>query len=81
LASLEDPELRAPGLGDAASVVARHQAVRERLLKLQQDLAHTPPGAVLDGRDIGTVVCPEADVKIYVTATSEVRAQRRFNER
>lgn len=81
LETLEDPELRAPGLGDAASVVAKHQSVRERLLKLQQDFAHTPPGAVLDGRDIGTVVCPDADVKIYVTASSEVRARRRFNER
>lgn len=81
LASLDDPELRAPGLGDAASVVAKHGKVRAELLKLQQDFAGEPPGAVLDGRDIGTVVCPDASVKIYVTASAEVRAQRRFRER
>ncbi|MDX2202299.1 MAG: (d)CMP kinase [Hyphomicrobiaceae bacterium] len=82
VASLEDPELRAPGLGDAASVVARHAKVRAQLLQLQRDFAHgSPPGAVLDGRDIGTVVCPDAVVKIYVTASAEVRAERRFRER
>ncbi len=81
LASLADPDLRGPGFGDAASVVARHPAVRAELLKLQQDFANSPPGAVLDGRDIGTVVCPRADVKIFVTASAEVRAERRYRER
>lgn len=79
--TLDDPGLRAPGLGDAASVIARYAPVRARLLKLQQDFAASPPGAVLDGRDIGTVVCPDALVKIYVTASAEVRAERRFRER
>ena len=54
--------------------------IESELLALQRDFARTPPGAVLDGRDIGTVICPEADVKIYVTATPEVRARRRMLE-
>jgi CMP/dCMP kinase len=77
-ATLDDPGLRGPGLGEAASIVARIPEVREALLAFQRDFARRPPGAVLDGRDIGTVVCPEADVKIYVTATPEVRAERRY---
>ena len=55
--------------------------MRTALLKVQQDFAAQPGGAVLDGRDIGTVVCPEADVKIFVTASPEIRAERRFLER
>ncbi len=78
--SLDDPGLRLPGLGDAASVVARHPSVRAALLEFQRDFARQEPGAVLDGRDIGTVVCPDAPVKIFVTADVEVRARRRFEE-
>ena len=78
--TLDDPGLRTAGNGDAASVVAGHPAVRAALLDLQRAFARRPPGAVLDGRDIGTVVCPDADVKIFVTADVEVRAQRRFDE-
>ena len=79
-ATLDDPELRSREVGDAASLVAKHPPVRAALLELQRRFAHNPPGAVLDGRDIGTVVCPDADVKIYVTATPEVRADRRYKE-
>lgn len=80
LASLDDPLLRSPGFGEAASVVAKLPAVRAALLELQREFARRKPGAVLDGRDIGTVVCPDADVKIFVTASAEVRARRRFDE-
>ncbi|MBX9587665.1 MAG: (d)CMP kinase [Hyphomonadaceae bacterium] len=80
-ASLDDPALRGYGIGDAASIVGRIPEVRAALLQFQQDFAAQPGGAVLDGRDIGTVVCPHADVKIFVTATPEVRAERRFLER
>ena len=79
--TLEDPALRAPGLGEAASIVARIAPVRTALLQFQRDFARRPPGAVLDGRDIGTVVCPDADVKIYVTASPEVRARRRHRDK
>ena len=79
-AELDDPDLRKPGAGEAASIVARIPQVRAALLEFQRSFARRPPGAVLDGRDIGTAVCPEADVKIYVTATPEVRAERRFLE-
>jgi len=79
--TLEDPALRAPGLGEAASIVARIAPVRAALLQFQRDFARRPPGAVLDGRDIGTVVCPDADVKIYVTASPEVRARRRHRDK
>src|SRR5262249_14258560 len=78
---LDDEGLRTPGLAEAASIVARHAAVRAALLEFQREFASRPGGAVLDGRDIGTVVCPDADVKIFVTASSEVRAERRFLER
>jgi cytidylate kinase len=79
-ASLDDPTLRLSGAGEAASVVAKFPGVRKALLDLQRKFAAQKPGAVLDGRDIGTVVCPDADVKIFVTADLEVRAQRRFEE-
>lgn len=79
-ATLSDPALRLPGVGDAASVVARIRAVRAALLDFQRDFARQEPGAVLDGRDIGTVVCPDADVKIFVTADVNMRARRRFQE-
>jgi cytidylate kinase len=80
LKSLEDSGLRLPGAGDSASVVAKFPKVRRALLELQRDFASQEPGAVLDGRDIGTVVCPDAPVKIFVTAAVEVRARRRFEE-
>ncbi len=80
-ASLEDAGLRMPGAGEAASIVAGMPAVRASLLDYQRVFAAQPGGAVLDGRDIGTVVCPTADAKVYVTARPEVRAWRRFAER
>lgn len=79
-ATLDDPTLRHPGLGNAASVVAQIPVVREILLEFQQNFARRQPGAVLDGRDIGTVVCPDADVKIFVIADTAVRAERRYLE-
>lgn len=79
-ALLDDIRLRTAEVGQAASVVAAMPAVRAALLQYQRDVAATEPGAVLDGRDIGTVVCPEADVKFYVTAEMDVRANRRHAE-
>ncbi len=78
--TLDDAELKSAAMGEAASVVAGHPAVRSALLDLQRTFAGRPPGVVIDGRDIGTVVCPDADVKIFVTADVEVRARRRFDE-
>jgi cytidylate kinase len=80
LASLDRARLSVEGLGEAASRVAALPEVRAALLKLQQDFARRPGGAVLDGRDTGTVIAPEADVKIFVTASPEVRAGRRHRE-
>jgi len=84
LSQLRDPALKSDEVGSAASQVAAIPAVRAALLALQRGFAHCPPGgekgAVLDGRDIGTVICPDADVKLYVTATPEVRAERRHKE-
>jgi cytidylate kinase len=80
-ATLDDPALRDPGLGEAASVVAGIPQVRAVMLAYQRAFAERPEGAVLDGRDIGTVVCPDADVKLYVTASPEVRAERRHREK
>ncbi|ODS01764.1 cytidylate kinase [Methyloceanibacter superfactus] len=80
VATLDDPVLRTAGLGEAASVVARHPEVRAVLLAYQREFVRIPPGAVIDGRDIGTVICPNADVKLFVTATPEERAHRRFLE-
>jgi CMP/dCMP kinase len=78
--SLNDPSLRGPQLGEAASLVAKFAEVRAALLEVQRTFANQAPGAVLDGRDIGTVVCPRATVKLYVTACPEVRARRRHLE-
>jgi len=83
LSLLEDPALRAHATSVAASKVAAIMSVREALLSFQRNFAAHPPGgrgAVLDGRDIGTVICPNADVKLFVTAAPEVRARRRFLE-
>jgi cytidylate kinase len=77
---LADPELRGHRAGELASRVAVHAPVRAALLRFQRDFALGSGGAVLDGRDIGTAVCPDADVKIFVTASAEVRARRRTEE-
>jgi cytidylate kinase len=76
----DEKALKSHAAGEAASVVSAIPEVRAALLRLQQDFAAAPPGAVLDGRDIGTIICPFADVKIFVTASPEVRAQRRAIE-
>ncbi len=81
---LGDPRLRLDETANAASKVAAIAGVRSALLDFQRDFAKTPPngaaGAVLDGRDIGTHVCPDADIKLFVTASVEVRAERRVKE-
>jgi len=79
-AKFDENALKSAAVGAAASVVSAIPAVRKALLAFQRDFAAKPPGAVLDGRDIGTVICPDADVKIFVTASPEVRAGRRARE-
>ena len=79
-ALLEDPILRSEKIGGLASRVSIHPAVRAALNKRQVDFANQPGGALLDGRDIGTVIAPNADVKLFVTAPAEVRARRRHSE-
>lgn len=84
----ENPEFRGPKGGQNASVVSAYPEVRSALLKMQRDFSENPvfadgsraEGAVYDGRDTGTVVCPHADIKLFVTASPEVRAKRRFKE-
>ena len=78
--TFDETALKRYDVGEAASVVSAIPEVRAALFNLQQEFAAAPPGAVLDGRDIGTVICPNADVKIFVTANPEVRAQRRTSE-
>jgi cytidylate kinase len=77
---LADPILKTEAAGKAASQVSVHPQVREALLARQRAFAGQPGGAVLDGRDIGTVIAPEADAKLFVTASPQVRAERRFRE-
>ncbi|MEH6519759.1 (d)CMP kinase [Sulfitobacter sp.] len=77
---LEDDSLRTPEVAQAASKVAVIAEVRAALVDFQRSFAARAGGAVLDGRDIGTVICPQANVKLFVTASAEVRAQRRFAE-
>jgi cytidylate kinase len=79
-ARLADPALRGHGAGELASQVAVHPGVRAALVQFQRAFAARPPGAVLDGRDIGTAICPDADVKIFVTASAAERARRRTEE-
>ncbi|MCB2099450.1 MAG: (d)CMP kinase [Rhodobacterales bacterium] len=83
-ADLQVDGLRGDDAAQAASLVAAVPGVRDALLAFQRDFARRPPegtaGAVLDGRDIGTVVCPDADLKLFITASTEVRAQRRVKE-
>ncbi len=80
LTEFDEDWLRGGPMGEAASVVAAMAQVRAALLNAQRDFAKRPGGAVLDGRDIGTVVCPDAEVKIFVTASLAARAQRRALE-
>ena len=81
---LDDPQLRTDRVGAAASRVAAYDDVRQALMVFQRGFATNPPGnapgAVLDGRDIGTIICPEAQVKLFVTASPEARARRRYLE-
>ena len=77
---LDDAALRTEAVGGLASRVSLHPQVRAALNKRQVDFANQPSGALLDGRDIGTVIAPHADVKLFVTAPAEVRAQRRYDE-
>jgi CMP/dCMP kinase len=77
---LDDPALKTDAVGNSASIVSVIPEVREALLAFQRDFAAAPPGAVLDGRDIGTVIAPHAQVKIFLTATAEERARRRVSE-
>ena len=76
----DDPELRSEPVSQFASAISVYPSVRTALLKRQQDFAGQDGGAVLDGRDIGTVIAPDADVKLFVTASPEVRARRRLQE-
>jgi len=76
----DDPEIRSEPVSRIASTVSAYPSVRAALLERQQQFAGQPGGAVLDGRDIGTVIAPDATVKLFVTATPEVRAQRRVRE-
>ncbi|MBI6628441.1 (d)CMP kinase [Pontibaca salina] len=79
-ADLNADNLRGPAVADAASKVAVIAEVRAALVDFQRAFARRSGGAVVDGRDIGTVICPDADAKLFITATPEVRARRRFDE-
>jgi cytidylate kinase len=79
-ARFDEVALKGPTIGEAASLVSAIPEVRTVLVAFQRDFAAKPPGAVVDGRDIGTVICPDADVKIFVTATPAIRAGRRTAE-
>jgi len=78
--TFDDPALKSQAVGSAASVVSALPKVREALVAFQRRFAAGPPGAVLDGRDIGTVICPDAEVKIFVVADPAIRARRRTLE-
>ena len=80
LSGLDRAVLSAHAIGEAASKIAVMPSVRRALVEAQRAFSRRLPGTVLDGRDIGTVVCPDASVKLYVTASAEVRAKRRFDE-
>jgi CMP/dCMP kinase len=80
LTKLDRSVLSAHAIGDAASKIAVYPEVRRILVEQQRAFSKSPNGAILDGRDIGTVVCPHAPVKFYVTASAEVRAKRRYDE-
>ena len=78
--AIDEAKIRTAGAGVAASVVSAHPGVRQALLELQRTFASQPGGAVLDGRDIGTVIAPQADAKLFITASEETRAWRRQAE-
>ena len=78
--ALDDPALRTRAAGEAASRVAAHPEVRAALIAFQRAFAAREPGAVIDGRDIGTVIAPDAQAKLFVTASPEARAERRFKQ-
>ena len=80
LVELENPKVRTRAAGEAASRVAVHPGVRAALFDLQRQFTTREPGSVIDGRDIGTVIAPEAPAKLYVTATPEIRAERRWKQ-
>jgi cytidylate kinase len=80
LAAIDQDRIRSSAAGAAASKVAAQPAVRAALLKAQRDFAADPAGAVLDGRDIGTIICPDADVKLFITASLDARTGRRLKE-
>jgi cytidylate kinase len=77
---LDDPVLRSDEAGQRASIVSAHPLIRAALLQRQRKFAHQEGGAVLDGRDIGTVIAPDADAKLFVKATPQIRARRRHAE-
>ena len=79
-ATFDNPALKSHDVGSAASIVSAIPGVRTALLEFQRQFAAKPPGAVLDGRDIGTVICPDAEVKIFVVADPKIRAHRRTLE-
>jgi CMP/dCMP kinase len=78
--AFDEAELKRHAVGEAASVISAIPQVRAALLAFQRRFGRTPPGAVLDGRDIGTVVFPDAEIKIFITASPEIRARRRAGE-
>ena len=80
LDDLNNPEISSEQMGAEAAKVAKIQAIRDALLDYQRNFANQENGAVLDGRDIGTVICPNADYKFFITATAEERANRRFKD-
>lgn len=89
VADFDNPTIRSDDVGNGASKIAAMPSVRAALLQIQRNLAHSPPkltngmvalGAVMDGRDIGTVVCPDADFKFFITASPQIRAERRTKE-
>jgi len=79
-ADMKGADLRQEAVAEAASTVAPMPLVRAALMDFQRDFARAPGGAVLDGRDIGTVICPDADVKLFITADARTRAERRLQE-
>jgi CMP/dCMP kinase len=80
ISAVRDEDLRSEVVAAAASRISAYPSLRQNLLEYQRRFAAQSPGAVLDGRDIGTVICPAAEVKLFITASAEVRAKRRFEE-
>jgi len=80
MSNVEESRLRTPQIAEAASIVAAKPRVRAAILQFQRKFAKNPQGAVLDGRDIASFICPDADVKLFVSASAKVRAKRRFLE-